>query len=591
MKMAPRIRPGFALLHLLPALPLLACGALSHAGGPAPIERRYDQVMAAWNRPAAPGCALGVTRHGRLVHARGYGFADLEQATRNTPRTVFDIGSVSKQFTAMSIVLLAQDGRLALDDDVHRFIPELPDYAAPVSLRQMLHHLSGLPSYTDLFDLAGVSEASLTTDDDALRLIARQKTLLFAPGEQYRYSDSNYFLLSLVVERVSGQSLRDFARQRIFAPLGMRDTHFHDDHRYIVPRRAVGYAPRDDGGYAIDMSNFEELGDGSVMTTVEDLAHWLRNFDEPVVGGPTAMALLEQTGTRNDRSSTPYAMGLIRDRYRGLERVQHSGEWVGYRAALLRMPQRHLGVILLCNSVGDLDALGLAEQIADVALAQDAAQGAAAAPALPVPRPQPLTPADRAAYAGQYWNAQRLAYLRIVERPDGTLGMGDSARTASALRHLGGGRFSAGNSATTLRIDAGSTPTTIELRSDDGDPFLLQRVAPPAAAPAAVLDYAGTYYSQDLGVSWTLEVRDGHLRRRQWLYPAQELLPVLPEVFIGALSEGSYTVQFTRARDGGIDGFTVATGMVRPMRFFRCAGADAQGPIGMDCRVAAPAPR
>jgi CubicO group peptidase (beta-lactamase class C family) len=222
--------------------------------------------------------------------------------------------------------------------------------------------------YTDLFDLAGVPEIDQTTDEDALGLIVRQKTLNFPPGRQYLYSDTNYFLLSLVVRRSSGQSLSEFARRRIFLPLGMTSTHFHDDHRMIVPRRATGYEPRVGGGFDIDMSSFEELGDGSVMTTVEDMARWDRNFDAPVVGGKRAIEQMQAAGVRSDGSKTPYAMGLILDRYRGIPRIQHTGEWVGYRSSFLRFPQRKLDVIVLCNMIGDLDPLALSERVADIYL-------------------------------------------------------------------------------------------------------------------------------------------------------------------------------------------------------------------------------
>src|ERR1700722_7544766 len=374
-----------------------------------PANPRVDRIFASWDRPSSPGCALAVVRKGAIVYARGYGSANLELNVPITPQTVFDIGSVSKQFTAMSIVLLAEDGKLSLDDDIRKFIPELPDYGVPVTVSSMLHHLSGLRSYTDLFDLAGVPETDLTTDDDALALIARQKTLNFAPGRQYLYSDTNYFLLALVVRRLSGLTLREFARTRIFEPLGMRSSHFHDDHAMIVPGRATGYAPRPSGGFEIDMSNFEELGDGSVMTTVEDLARWDRNFEVPVVGGQRAIAQLQEFGIRTDGSKAPYAMGLILDEYRGVSRVQHTGEWVGYRSSFLRFPEARLSVILLCNVIGDLDPLALSERVADVYLnlgARSVSDGPS--------RAGPPGPAEIAAYAGTYWNAETFAYLRFV---------------------------------------------------------------------------------------------------------------------------------------------------------------------------------
>jgi CubicO group peptidase (beta-lactamase class C family) len=519
-----------------------------------------------------------VVRNGALIYTKGYGTANLELNVPITPQTVFDIGSVSKQFTAMSVLLLVQDGKLSLDDDIHKFIPELPPYEAPITVRTMLHHLSGLRSYTDLFDLAGVPEIDQTTDDDALALIARQKTLNFPPGRQYLYSDTNYFLLALIVRRLSGETLREFARRRIFGPLGMSSTHFHDDHRMIVPRRATGYAPGPNGGFEIDMSNFEELGDGSVMTTVEDLARWDRNFYVPVVGGKVAIDELQELGVRSDGSKTPYAMGLILDRYRGIPRVQHTGEWVGYRSSFLRFAPQKLSVIVLCNMVGDLDPFALSEHVADIFLKQR--ESVSVAP----------TSSELAADAGIYWNAESFAYLRFVADA-GTLEL-DTGDSLQKLRYIGHGEFQGQNSATRYVFHPGAVRFTVQAVDDDSDPVLLERVTPPSSQVPSQLrnlsQYAGTYYSDDLGVSWILEIRGAQLIRRQWMFPAQQLKPVLPDIFTGDISEGSYALRFTRNAAGQVDGFAVATTMVRPLRFSRCEPASPHaGPLALACKIAA----
>jgi CubicO group peptidase (beta-lactamase class C family) len=537
-------------------------------------DPRVDHVFAKWNTPSTPGCALAVVQNGTVAYTAGYGTANLELDVPITPQTVFDIGSVSKQFTAMSILLLAEDGKLSLDDEIHRFIPELPMYGAPITLRTMLHHLSGLRSYSDLFDLAGVPEIDQTTDEDALALIVRQKTLNFPPGRQYLYSDTNYFLLSLVVRRVSGESLHEFARRRIFLPLGMANTHFHDDHRMIVPRRATGYEPRPGGGFDIDMSSFEELGDGSVMTTVEDMARWDRNFDAPVVGGRRAIEQLQEVGVRSDGSKTPYAMGLILDRYRGIPRVQHTGEWVGYRSSFLRFPQRNLGVIVLCNMIGDLDPLALSERVADIYLGP--AERARVAP----------TASELQSYAGRYWNAETFAYLRFVALA-GTLAV-DDGDSMQKLDYLGQGEFQTGNSTTRYVFHAAAAGSTVQAIDDDFDPIVLQRVPAAPLQTDNLSQYAGVYYNAELGVSWTLEIRGAKLVRRQWMFPAQELQPILPDTFSGDLSEATYALRFSRDAAGAVDGFTVGTSMVRPLRFSRCAPASPHdgGPVALGCKIA-----
>jgi CubicO group peptidase (beta-lactamase class C family) len=560
---------------------LLTCIALATvpcaAAAPDP---KVDRIFAQWNHPSSPGCALSVLRRGSAIYTKGFGSANLEHNVPITPHTVFDIGSISKQFTAMSVLLLAKEGKLSLDDDIHKFIPELPLYEAPITVRNMLHHLSGLKSYTDLLDLAGVPEIDQTTDADALALIARQTTLNFPPGRQYLYSDTNYFLLALVVQRLSGASLREFARRRIFEPLKMTSTHYHDDHRMIVPHRATGYAPGRDGGFDIDMSNFEELGDGSVMTTVEDLARWDRNFYTPVVGGRSVIDQLQELGVRSDGSRTPYAMGLILDRYRGFARVQHTGEWVGYRSSLIRFPRQQLSVIVLCNMIGDLDPLALSERVADRYLDF----GAQHAPSSSAP-----SPADLASYSGAFWNSETFEYLRFTAAA-GTLAL-EAGDTPQKLLHLGQGTFQAQNSTTRYAFHAEPGVVTVEVIDDDSDPTVLQKMPSVAALPVSNLpDYIGTYYSDELGVSWTLEARNGELIRTQWMFPAQALRPILADTFSGDLSEGGYALSFSRDGTGHVIGFAVGTTMVRPLHFSRCEPVSPRdrGPLSLGCKMLSP---
>ncbi|MFN0058111.1 MAG: serine hydrolase domain-containing protein [Planctomycetota bacterium] len=325
-------------------------------------------IFAQWSAATTPGCAVGVYRDGALVYAQGFGAANLEHDIPNTPRTVFDLGSVSKQFTAGCVALLVAEGKLAIDDDIRRYVPELPEYDAPITVRHLLHHTSGLHDYTSLLALKGVQIADYTTLEQALDAIARMRVLAFTPGAQHEYSNSGYFLLGLIVARVSGVSLARFADERFFAPLGMRHTHFHDDHRLVVPARATGYSPRAENRIGIDMSDWEQVGDGAVMTTVEDLAHWDRNFQTGEVGGPRWLALMGERGQLGDGSAIAYGWGLVHGSYRGLVTISHGGAWAGYRAALLRFPSERLTIACLANR-GDLNPVARAREVADVVLA------------------------------------------------------------------------------------------------------------------------------------------------------------------------------------------------------------------------------
>jgi len=353
----------FALLLFLPVFSL----SQSASGEAAKV----DVVFANYDKPDSPGCALGVIKDGKLIYSRGYGMANLEHNIANSPKLVYDIGSTSKQFTAASILLLAQSGKLSLDDDVRKFIPELPVYQKPILIHHLLHHTSGLRDYLTLFNLAGVNRDDTTTEADALKIIARQKALNFTPGDEWLYSNSGYFLLSIIVMRASGKSLAEFAKENIFDPLGMKHTIYLDNHKRIVPLRAIGYSPNpkaNQGSFQIEMSNFEQAGDGAVQTSVEDLLLWDQNFYEPKVGGKAFLEQMHAAGALNDGKKLDYASGLAVEEYKGLRRVSNGVAWAGYRADLIRFPDQKFSVVCLCN-LATTNPSRLAMQVADIYLA------------------------------------------------------------------------------------------------------------------------------------------------------------------------------------------------------------------------------
>jgi len=373
------------------------------------LEARVDSVFAEYDNTRSPGCALGVIRDGRLVFKRGYGMAVLEHGIPNSPTTVFRIGSTSKQFTAAAIVLLAAEGKLSLDDDIRRFLPEMRDYGTPVTIRHLLHHTSGVRDYLTLMSLAGRRDDDWYTDDEVVTMVARQRELNFEPGERMLYSNSGYFLLSQIVKRASGMSLREYAADRIFGPLGMEHSHFHDDHAEIVPNRASGYAPAEDGGFRISMTTLDMVGDGGVFTTVEDLYRWDQNFYRPRFGGQSFLDRLLNRGVLSNGDTLDYALGLGHAVYRGLPVVRHGGAFVGFRADMMRFPAERFTVICLCN-LSTAPPWRLAERVADIYLAdrlepveeapEEARQEAEEA------EPLELSAEQLAAYAGDYYGEE-----------------------------------------------------------------------------------------------------------------------------------------------------------------------------------------
>jgi CubicO group peptidase (beta-lactamase class C family) len=328
-----------------------------------------DEVFADLTKPGSPGCVLGVYRDGAIIYAKGYGLANLEENVPITPASVFDIGSTSKQFTAASILLLEKQGKLSVTDDVRKYIPELPDYGQKITILHLLNHTSGLRDYLTLMELAGINTDSVTTDEDALALITRQKVLNFAPGSDWLYSNTGFFLLSIIVKRVSGKTLREFAAENIFSPLGMSHTQFRDDHTSVVPNRAMAYDPKEHAdGYVLSVSYFEQTGDGAVHTTVEDLQKWDENFFSAQIGGKDFLKEIQEQGKLNSSKVLDYAKGLFLEDYRGLHTVSHGGAWGGYRAELLRFPDQHFSVACLCN-LGTEDPSSRAHRVADIYLA------------------------------------------------------------------------------------------------------------------------------------------------------------------------------------------------------------------------------
>jgi CubicO group peptidase (beta-lactamase class C family) len=358
------------LTLLLVAAPVRAQAPSS----PDSAARWVDSVLSPFASAQSPGCAVGVTRGGSLVFAKGYGMADLEHDTPITADTRFYIASISKQFTAMSIVLLALDGKLSLDDSIRKWVPEVPSFGTVITLRQLLTHTSGLRDYYTLLAVSGWPSDGQLTEKQFLSLVGRQKSLNFAPGDEFLYSNTGYALLSIVVRRASGQSLRNFAAERIFKPLGMTHTEFRDDHRALIPQRALGYQPTG-STYRISQPETDVVGDGGVYSTVEDLGKWVANFDTGRVGGQRAIAMLQAPGTLNDGQTIPYALAMTIGDFHGLKTYAHSGAYGGYRSTLLRFPQPDVSVITLCNTSSASSML--AEQVGSIVLGLAAQQASA----------------------------------------------------------------------------------------------------------------------------------------------------------------------------------------------------------------------
>ena len=352
----------------------LSIGVSAASANPAPgqgrladsVTHRIDAVFARFT-PDGPGCEMGVFQNGHIAYERGYGLANIEYGAPLTPTTPMIMGSVSKQFTAASIALLAEQGRLSLGDEVHKYVPELADYGKPITIEELVHHTSGVRDFWALVETAGMRPDDGYTVDDILTLASRQKHLNFDPGAEYNYSNTGYVLLGIVVRRVTGKTLRQFAAEQIFSPLGMASSHFHDDHNEPVRGRAFAYSPLPNNAWRINVWNNDIVGQGGLMTTVEDLQKWDENFYTGTVGGTGFLARQLERGRLNNGTQIAYAFGLEIGAYRGLPMVEHSGSTGGYRTDITRFPSVHTSVVTMCN-VSNADAVTLAHRVADVVL-------------------------------------------------------------------------------------------------------------------------------------------------------------------------------------------------------------------------------
>ena len=412
-------------LSLLMAACSSGCAAPSESGQAR--SRQVDELFAEWDRPDSPGAVVGVYRDGGIVYAQGYGMANLDHGIPLAPHSVLRIGSISKQFVAMGISLLAEQQKLSLDDDIRAHLPEMPSYGEPITIRHLLHHTSGIREYLALVGLIGQPEGGVYgyTSNDLLALLSRQSALNFEPGERFSYSNSGYFLLAEINARVSGMKASAFAKEHIFDPLGMSSTRFYDDPTAIMPDLAYGYSRGADGGYRLDILRSDVIGDLGVVTTVEDFSRWDANFYDNTLGGggPWLIETMQRQGRTAAGDELPYAAGLEWGSYRGLTTVGHSGSAVGYVADFVQFPEERFSVVVLSN-FSEFRPGRLAHRVADLYLAdrfsEESPGDRASRPESEEPPRAMLSALQLEQFAGHFYSAE-LDFIYSFDVRDGDL--------------------------------------------------------------------------------------------------------------------------------------------------------------------------
>ncbi len=533
--------------HLVFAAVLLmtsVAGTASQSGrATTDLEARVDRVFEKWTL-STPGCAVGVSRGGRPVLVKAYGMADLEHDVRNTTETIFEAGSVSKQFTAAAVLLLARDGRLSLDDPARQYIPELPDYGQPLTIRHMLNHTSGLRDWGNVAAIGGWPRTTrVHTHAHVLDIVSRQRALNFTPGTRYSYSNSGYNLAAIIVSRVSGLPFAEFTRRHLFEPLAMRRTSWRDDHGRIVRDRAMSYS--DEQGHLRTLMPFENVhGNGGLLTTVGDLLKWNENFTTYTVGDRAFVEELERPGRFNDGRAHGYALGLRVDPYKGLRQVAHSGSTAGYRAQLSRYPDQQISVAVLCNA-SNANATDYADAVADLYLG-DRIKPATTSPTYV------LTEAELGTAMGVYRSTLTGEPLTLI---DG--GQGLRIQRGTVLTALSPRRFvtPAGN---VLELGEG----TAQLTDLHGTVEVFAREKTPQLTQGQLRELVGTYQSDEAEAVIKAEVEGDGLVLERRPDTTIRLTPVYPDAFTGQIG----TVIFRR-EGGHVTSFSVVQDRVWDLRF------------------------
>lgn len=541
---------------------LIAIGpvaARAQGSPPADSVAALDRIFATWNTRQTPGCAVGVARNGQTILERAYGMANLEYDVPNTPATIFEAGSVSKQFTATAVVLLAQQGKLSLDDEVSKYIPELPDYDTPITIRQMLHHTSGLRDWGTVAAAMGWPRGTRAhTHAHVLDIVSRQESLNYTPGAEYLYSNTGYNLAAIIVERVSGMTFAEFTRKNVFEPLGMTSTQWRNDYTRIVKGRATAYGRGRQGGWALEMPFEDVHGNGGLLTTVGDLLKWNENFVRPRVGGVGFVRDLQQKGRLNNGREISYALGLVVSSYQGIPEVSHTGATAGYRAFLGRYPDHHLSVAVLCNAGNANPSMG--QRVADIFLAGQTRLAArqAGEPGVALP-PEQITEK-----AGVYRNLTTNEPMRLVVR-EGKLYIDQGPELTPLSRAV----FRAPNgNVGTFEFGAKGLPAILRLAVSSGDTIsylLEERWTPP---PAELQPYVGEYASSEAEITFRVTLEEnGKLMLRGRYGRTLELVPAYRHAF--TTSDGPGLVLFRRDGRGRVTTMNFGMGRVRDLQFRR----------------------
>ncbi|WP_405604743.1 serine hydrolase domain-containing protein [Polaribacter sp. Asnod1-A03] len=525
-------------------------------------SQAIDSIFSEWNKKDVPGCALGIIKEGKLIYTKGYGMANMEYDIPNSATSVFRIGSTSKQFTAASIVLLTEKDKLSLDDNLKSLFPDFPEYAEKITIRHLLNHTSGIRDYLQISYLKGLGDDDYYTDDNVMKWLIHQTDLNFAPGEEYLYSNSGYWLLGQIVKKVAGMNMAEFARKEIFEPLEMNNTHFHNDHTQIVKNRASGYVPDNNENYKISMTTLDMIGDGGIFTSINDIKKWDDAYYESAVLSREFWNVMTQQGVLNNGEVIDYASGLMISKYKGLKTVRHGGAFVGFRAELLRFPEQKLSIAIFANR-GDANPSRMANQVADILL-KDKLIKKNVNIDKKVKFDVPKEEFQQGQLVGDY-EIQPGVVLNLSIKNDSLNVLQTWDKLSYTIVKVSGNTFQiSGNenlSFSFSNVKDGFTQTLKVLQGDSET--IAERKKEIDTSGINLKDYTGSYYSKELDVNYNFEIENEILIVR--IENTQSII----ECTISDLDQFSTELGLVRfqQKDGQVSGFELDSGRVKNLKF------------------------
>lgn len=536
--------------------------------GKIPESNAIDKIFSEWDKPNSPGASIGIIKNGELIYARGYGMANLEYDIPNSPTSVFRIASTSKQFTAASIILLVEKGKLNLDDSLDKFFSDFPDYAKGITIAHLLNHTSGIRDYLTLSYLAGLNNDDYYTDVEVLKWLENQQETNFKPGEKFLYSNSGYWLLGQIVEIVTGENMAVFAKNEIFIPLKMTNTHFHNDHNQIVKNRSSGYIPNNNDGYQISMTTLNMIGDGGIFTSVEDMKKWDDAFYESKTLSQKFWEMMTKQGRLNDGEVLDYASGLRISEYKGLKTVNHGGDFVGFRADLIRFPEHKFSVMIFANR-GDANPSQMGYKVADIFLKNKFQESESVESEKQNNKVSSvkLTPKQLKRWQADYWYDEG-SFSRKLYVKDNSLRYYRSENSEQKLIPVNENTFKM-EGADNVVITFSENKDKIKTMSvvvKGRKPNVALEYQPISYSSEEMRTFAGEYFSRELNVTYHLRMADSELQ----LYINNKETSPMQAVKEKLLTNKDYgTFHFNQNKSGNIVNFKLASGRVTNLLFVK----------------------